>query len=325
MKKRALSGIKPTAAPHIGNYLAMIRPAIDMQDTYESFYFIADYHSLTTLHNPEKLREYVLEIAATFLALGLDPEKAVFFRQSDVPEVTELTWYLSCVCPLGLLKRAHAYKAAKAEGKEEEINAGLFSYPVLMAADILLYKAHLVPVGKDQLQHLEITRDLAQKFNRIFQQVFPLPEPLVQEEVMTIPGIDGRKMSKSYGNTIEIFLPPKQLKKKVMSIITDSTPLEAPKDPEKCAVFALYKLFAPKEAVEDMAEKYRKGGYGYGHAKKELLQVLEKHFAPYREKYEALKGQPEEVDRILQKGAQKAREIARQTLEEVRRFVGMRT
>ncbi|RME80885.1 MAG: tryptophan--tRNA ligase [Planctomycetota bacterium] len=321
--KRVLSGIKPTAAPHIGNYLAMIRPAIELQDEFDCFYFVADYHSLTTLRDRAKLKEYTYELVATFLALGLDPQKATFFRHSDVPEVTELTWILNCVCPLGLLMRAHAYKAAKDEGREEDVNAGLFDYPVLMAADILIYDSHLVPVGKDQLQHIEITRDLAGKFNRIFGDTFIMPEALVKEEVMTIPGLDGRKMSKSYGNTIEIFMPPNQLKKRIMSIVTDSTPIEEPKNPEKCNVFQLYKLFASKEEVENMQERYLKGGLGYGEAKQALFEVMDQHLKPYREKYEKLKKDRKYLESILAEGAKKARKIAWKVMDRVRRRVGL--
>ncbi|RME04139.1 MAG: tryptophan--tRNA ligase [Planctomycetota bacterium] len=320
--KRALSGIKSTGTPHIGNYLGMIRPAIELQEKHQTLYFIADYHALTTLHNPEKMRKNTYDIAATFLALGLDPQKSIFFRHSDVPEVCELAWILDCVINMGTLQRAHAFKAAKEKGLENEICVGLFNYPVLMAADILIYDSHLVPVGKDQLQHIEITRDIAQRFHHTFGETFVLPQALVQEETMTVPGIDGQKMSKSYNNTIEIFSSPKQLKKQVMKIVTDSTPLEKPKNPETCNVFALYRLFAPKEKVKKMEENYRKGGYGYGHAKKELLQVLEEHFAPYRKKYEQLRNDEKYLETILTQGAQKARNIAQQVMARVRKKIG---
>ncbi|MFW5967775.1 MAG: tryptophan--tRNA ligase, partial [Persicimonas sp.] len=231
-KKRSLSGIKPTGFPHLGNYLGMIRPAIELQEDYEAFYFAADYHALTTVKDPEALRDSVHQLTAYFLAFGLDPERAAFFRQSDIPEVTELTWILSCVTHMGLLERAHAYKAAKDEGRANEINHGIFAYPVLMASDILIYDSDVVPVGRDQVQHLEMTRDMAQKFNHAFGgEYLKLPEAIVRDEVAVVPGTDGRKMSKSYDNLIEPLAPPDQLKEQCMGIETDSTPLDEPKDP----------------------------------------------------------------------------------------------
>lgn len=322
-KKRALSGVKPTGTPHIGNYLGMIKPAIELQENYDAFYFVADYHSLTTLHDPGRLKEYTFDVTATFLALGLDPERSTFFRHSDVPEVTELTWILNCIINMGHLQRAHAYKAAKDKGEENEINVGLFGYPVLMAADILIYDSHIVPVGSDQVQHIEITRDLAQRFNHIFGETFVMPEAKVQESVMTIPGLDGQKMSKSYDNTIEIFAPARKLKKTVMRIVTDSKTVEDVKEPEKCNVFGLYKLFASPEEVEDLAKKYRSGGMGYGEAKKALFEVMNQQLGPFREKYYKLREDEKTMVKILKDGAQRARKVAREVMERVRSKVGI--
>lgn len=323
-KKRSLSGIKPTGFPHLGNYLGMIRPAIDLQDEYESFYFAADYHALTTVHDPKALRHSVYELTAYFLAFGLDPEKAAFFRQSDVPEVTELTWMLDCVTHMGLLERAHAYKAAKDEGREKEISHGLFSYPVLMASDILIYDSDVVPVGQDQIQHLEMTRDIAQKFNNAFGgEYLKLPEAKVRKDVAVVPGIDGRKMSKSYNNLIEPLLPPKKLKKQCMSIETDSTPLDAPKDPDTCNVYALYKLFADADEIMEMRQNYEGGGYGYGHAKLALYEKLVDYFAPYREKYVGLREDEEYLEEVLAHGAAKVRPVVEKVMTRVRSATGL--
>jgi tryptophanyl-tRNA synthetase len=319
-RPRSLSGIKPTGVPHVGNYLGMIRPAIELQESYDAFYFVADYHALTSEWDPEVMRRQTYEVTAYFLAFGLDPQRAAFFRQSDVPEVTELTWLLSCVTSMGLLERAHAYKAAKDEGRA--VNHGLFAYPVLMAADILIYDSNVVPVGKDQIQHLEMTRDIAQRFNHVFGETFVIPEALVKEEVMTIPGIDGQKMSKSYDNTIAALLPRKKLKKRVMQIVTDSTPLEDPKDPDTCNVFALYRHFSSADEQAEMAAKYRAGGYGYGHAKLELFAKLEAHFAPYRERYQALIDDKDALEDVLREGARKARAAAYPILERARHACG---
>ncbi|TNF35190.1 MAG: tryptophan--tRNA ligase [Deltaproteobacteria bacterium] len=320
--RRSLSGIKSTGTPHLGNYLGMIRPAIALQESHEAFYFVADYHALTTERDPVRMRRATHEITATFLACGLDPSHAAFFRQSDVPEVTELTWLLSCVITMGELERAHAFKARKAEGTEGTALHGLFAYPVLMAADIIIYDSHVVPVGKDQVQHVEMARDMAKRFNHIFGDTFVLPEALVREEVMTIPGIDGRKMSKSYDNGIEIFLPKKQLKKRLMQIVTDSTPLEDPKDPDTCNVVSLYKYFATPEQVAEMEAAYRQGGYGYGHAKLALLEALDGHLAPMRDRYEALMADPDTLEDVLRAGAAKARATAREVLGRAREKVG---
>ncbi len=323
-KKRSLSGIKPTGFPHLGNYLGMIRPAIDLQDDYESFYFAADYHALTTVHSPHKLRESVYELTSYFLAFGLDPQKSAFFRQSDVPEVAELTWILSCVTHMGLLERAHAYKAAKDEGREKEINHGIFSYPVLMAADILIYDSDVVPVGQDQIQHVEMTRDMAQKFNSAFgAEYLKLPEAKVRKEVAVVPGTDGQKMSKSYNNLIEPLLPPKKLRKQCMSIETDSTPLEDPKDPDTCNVFTLYKLFATDDEVEQMRHNYEAGGYGYGHAKQALFEKLDAYFGPYREKYQKLRADEEYLEEVLAHGAAMVRPVVEEVIDRVRSATGL--
>jgi len=322
-KKRVLSGVKPTGKAHLGNYLGAMKNHVSMQDEYESFIFIADLHSLTTVKDAGQLQELITDIALDYLALGLNPDKTVFFRQSDVYEHAELTWVLNCVTPMSMLELAHAYKDAVARGAKE-INAGVFDYPVLMAVDILIYKPDLVPVGKDQKQHVEIARDIAGKFNRTFGEVFKLPAPYIQDEVAVITGTDGQKMSKSYGNTIEIFAPEKELKKQVMGIVTDSTPVESPKDPDKDNVYKLYSYFATAEQKKELADKYRAGGFGYGDAKKLLLETLLDHFKPYREEREKLKQNPDLVKAILKNGAEKARVIASATKEEVWEKVGLK-
>ena len=320
MTKRILSGVQPSGKLHIGNYFGAIRQHIALQNEAECFYFIADYHALTTVHNAATLRQCTFDVAADYLALGLDPERAIYFRQSDVPEVTELAWILSTVTNMGLLERAVSYK----EKVEKSIDAsvGLFTYPVLMAADILIYRSHIVPVGKDQVQHLEMTRDMAAKFNQMYGEVFPLPAPRLDKE-SKVPGVDGQKMSKSYGNTIEIFAEGNALKKTVMAIVTDSTKVEDPKDPEKCNVFALYSLFATEEEKAALAGRYRAGGMGYGDAKKMLLEKINGYFGPFREKRKQLAANPEHVESVLRSGAQKARAEARKTMALVREAVGM--
>ena len=323
-KKRSLSGIKPTGLPHLGNYLGMIQPAIELQEEYEAFYFVADYHALTTVKDPVKMRKMVFELTSYFLAFGLDPERAAFFRQSDIPEVTELSWMLGCVTHMGLLERAHAYKAARDRGEQKEINHGVFAYPVLMASDILIYDSDVVPVGSDQIQHLEMTRDIAQKFNHAFGGEFlKLPEAMVRKEVATVPGIDGRKMSKSYDNLIEPLCPSKKLRKQVMSIETDSTPLEDPKDPDTCTVVALYRLVADDDEVAAMEQNYRAGGYGYGHAKLELFEKLDATFSPYREKYEALRADEAYLEKVLARGADRVRPVVEEVMDRVRRAAGV--
>ncbi|MCF6313364.1 MAG: tryptophan--tRNA ligase [Verrucomicrobiales bacterium] len=321
---RILSGIQPSGRLHLGNYFGMMEPAIRLQDEGEAYYFIADYHSLTSIHDPSVLRDNVRDVAIDFLACGLDPGKAVFFRQSDVPEVTELTWILSTLTPMGLLERCHSYKDKIAQGISP--SHGLFAYPVLMAADILIYNSELVPVGKDQKQHIEVTRDLAQKFNDRYGEGEPLlhiPEPRIAEDSAAVPGLDGRKMSKSYNNTIGIFEDAKALKKKVMRITTDSTPMEDPKNPDDSYIIMLYQLVATADEVEEMKADFRKGGQGYGHFKKQLLDKLTEYFAPMREKRDELANNDAFVEEVLQQGAKQARIVARETLDRVRKAVGL--
>ena len=318
---RILSGIQPSGTLHIGNYFGMMRPSIELQARGECFYFIADYHSMTSLTDPEKRRANTLNVALDFLACGLDPQKSVFYRQSDLPGVCELTWIIGTLTPMGLLERAHSYKDKTSRGISP--NFGLFAYPVLMAADILLFDTNIVPVGKDQKQHLEMTRDMAIKFNLTYGETLVVPEERISEAVATIPGLDGQKMSKSYGNTIEIFGDPKATRKRIMSIVTDSKPLEAPKDPDTCNVFQLYKLFATPEQQADLAARYRAGGLGYGTAKKELADLFEAHFAPMRAKRAELAANPDYVERVLQQGAAKARALAAETVRKARRAVGL--
>jgi tryptophanyl-tRNA synthetase len=319
---RILSGIQPSGTLHIGNFLGMIQPMVQSQEKGELFCFCANLHSLTSVFNGDELYRYTNEALLDCLALGIDPDKSVFWVQSDVPEVAELTWYLNNVTPVGLLERCHSYKDKVA--KNLPANNGLFSYPVLMAADILMYQTNVVPVGKDQKQHVEVARDIAIKFNQTYAEIFTVPEPKIREEVAVIPGIDGQKMSKSYGNTIDIFAPENLLKKKVMSIVTDPTPLEQPKEPGKSIVFALYKLFAPQEKTLDMEQKLRKGGYGYGDAKKELFSVLWDYFLPYRIKRADLAKNLDFVAEVRKKGADKARAVGIPTLEKVRTLVGVK-
>lgn len=322
--KRSLSGIKPTGLPHLGNYLGMIRPAIALQDEYEAFYFVADYHSMTTVTDPAFRRHSTHMITAQFLAFGLDPARAAFFRQSDVPQVCELTWMLSSVIHMGFLQRAHSYKAAIDRGEETVINHAIFSYPVLMAADILIYDSDVVPVGADQIQHMEMTRDMAQRFNQTYGGEFlKLPEAIVQESVATVPGVDGRKMSKSYGNIIEPLLPPKKLRKQIMTIVTDSLTLEDPKDPETCNIFTLYKLFASEDEIAQMAEDYRRGGYGYGHAKQALFEKMDATFAPYRERYNELMADPDTLEDVLRAGAQRVMPTVEEVMHRVREAAGL--
>lgn len=318
--KRSLSGIQPSGILHIGNYFGAIKQFIENQDKHEGFYFVADYHSLTSSPDPKSLRENSYNIVLDYLALGLDPEKSTIFLQSDIPELTELYWVLSNLTPVGLLERGHSYKDKIAKGISA--NAGLLTYPVLMAADILIYDSEVVPVGKDQKQHLEMTRDIANKFNLQYGETFVLPEPVILESVAVVPGTDGQKMSKSYNNTIEMFASKKNLKKQVMSIVTDSTPLEDPKDPDN-NVTQLYKLFATKEQVAEMEEKFRAGNYGYGHAKTELLNAMLEYFAEARARREELVKNPEYVEEVLRKGAEKARALAIAKIKEVKKAVGL--
>src|SRR6516225_1561878 len=318
---RILSGVQPSGKLHVGNYFGAIKQHIAHQQESDCFYFIADYHALTTIQDPAVLRENVLGVAMDYLALGLDPAKAAFYRQSDLPEVTELTWILACVTNMGLLERAVSYKEKIEKGIDASV--GLFTYPVLMASDILIYRSHLVPVGKDQVQYLEMTRDIAGRFNDRFGEVFPIPDVRLDKESKVI-GTDGQKMSKSYGNTVEIFAEGKPLQKVIMGIQTDSTPVEAPKDPTKCNVFALYSLFASDEEKEALAARYRAGGMGYGEAKKMLLEKINTYFAPARERRKQLAADPEYVEGILRAGARRARAEAQATMALVRKAVGMK-
>jgi len=300
----------------------MMRPAIELQKEGETFYFIADYHALTSVRNPEALRENSRRVALDFLACGLDPERAALFRQSDVPQVTELAWILSTVAPMGLLERAHSYKDKLARGLASTV--GLFSYPVLMAADILIYDSDVVPVGKDQKQHIEITRDLAVKINETYGQVFKLPEPRINPNTQVVPGLDGQKMSKSYGNNIDIFGDEKETRKRVMSIVTDSTPVEAPKDAERSTIVQLYSLFASKGELADMRERFKNGGTGYGDFKKELFEKLWEYFSPMRKRREEILRDKSYIDNVLARGAKRANEIADQVMSRVRAAVGLR-
>lgn len=329
MKKIALTGIKPTGQVHFGNYLGAIKPAIDLVDQYNPFYFIADYHALTSVKDKEKMKEQIYGVAATWLASGLDPENAVFYRQSDIPEVFELSWILSCLTAKGLLNRAHSYKDAIAKNKEagnepdDGVNCGHYNYPILMAADIILFNSHVVPVGQDQKQHLEMARDIAHTFNQTFEEVFILPEPMIRENVKTIPGIDGRKMSKSYDNVIPLYLPTKKLRKRIMQIVTDSKSVEEPKDPDSCNLFAIYSQFGTEEQIAKTRQSYLNGGVGYGHIKQELFEILDNLVDDSREKYNYYMDNKHLVDEILLKGAQKARAIATPTLQKVRQAIGI--
>ncbi len=319
--KRSLSGIQPSGVLHIGNYFGAIKQFVELQDEYEGFYFLANYHALTSSPKGEDLKNNTINVILDYLALGLDPEKSTLFLQSDVPEHTELSWILSNVTPMGLLERAHSYKDKTAKGIKP--NVGLFTYPVLMASDILIYSPDIVPVGKDQKQHVEITRDIATKFNETYgKEVFKLPKEKIVENVATVPGTDGDKMSKSYGNVINMFGSKKQLKKQIMNIVTDSTPLEEPKNPDN-NITKLYSLFATEEEVNALKEKFLAGNFGYGHAKTELFDKFMDYFAPFQKKREELLQNMDYVNEILKKGALKAREIATKKVDEVRDVVGI--
>ncbi|MDF4220116.1 MULTISPECIES: tryptophan--tRNA ligase [Maribacter] len=319
---RILTGIQSTGTPHLGNILGAIKPAIEMANdpSNESFLFIADMHSLTQIKNGAELRHNTYAVAATWLAFGLDIENTVFYRQSDVPQTTELSWYLSCFFPYQRLTLAHSFKD-KAD-RLDDVNAGLFTYPMLMAADILLYDANIVPVGKDQMQHIEMTRDVASRFHAQLGETFVLPEGKVQEETMYIPGTDGAKMSKSKGNLISLFQSDKKLRKQIMGIQTDSTPMEDPKDPTNDNVFALYKILASQPQIEEMSANYLAGNYGYGHAKQALYEVIVNKFEEPREKFEYYMNHLEELDDALALGAEKARKVADGVLERVREKLG---
>ena len=319
---KILSGIQPSGQLHIGNYFGMMKTMISQMETSELYVFIVDLHALTSVQDRDRLAVGTLEAAADFLALGLDPDKCIFWVQSDVPEVCELTWVLSTLAPMGLIERCHSYKDKVAKGIAA--SHGLFSYPVLMAADILLYQADRVPVGKDQKQHLEVARDLAQKFNNTFGETFVIPEPAISKTTAIVPGVDGQKTSKSYGNTIPIVLDGKSLKKRVMAIQTDATPVEEPKDPDSCNLFALFSLFAAPERIAEVREQYLKGGLAYGYLKLELLDLLNEQFGAARQKKAEFLADPAELRRILKHGADKAREKAAVTLDLVRDRVGLK-
>jgi tryptophanyl-tRNA synthetase len=329
MKKRSLTGIKPTGTPHLGNYLASIRPAIELSKEYQAFYFIADYHALTTVKSREELKSLTYEVAATWLASGLNSEEVIFYKQSDIPELFEFSWILSCFTPKGLLNRAHAYKAAvdkniEAEKNPDEgINTGLFTYPVLMASDILLFSSDIVPVGLDQKQHVEIARDIATMFNNNYGELLVLPEPLINEEVMTVPGTDGRKMSKNYGNTIPVFMRPEQLKKRVMSIVTDSRRPEEPKDPDTCNVFSIFRHFASEEERQTIRRRYIEGGLAYSEIKTRLYELLNEQFVDVRDRYYDLLNDKKQIDKTLSQGAERARSIASPLMAKIRKKIGV--
>jgi tryptophanyl-tRNA synthetase len=319
---RILSGIQPTGRLHLGNWFGAMRQHVQLQDGgHDCYYFIANYHALTSITEPAVLREYTLNVALDYLALGLDPQRVAFYRQSDLPEVTELTWLLCCLTPMGLLERAHSYKDKTARGMQA--THGLFSYPVLMAADILIVDADLVPVGKDQKQHLEMTRDIAVKFNLLYGDTFVVPEPRIEEATAVVPGLDGQKMSKSYNNTIEIFAEGKALKERVMAIVTDSAAVEAPKDPDTNNVFNLLKLFIPREEQDEWRAKFAAGGLKYSDVKKRLLEMINLTFGEARERRKELAAHPEKVEEILAFGVEKARKVGRATLERARKACGI--
>lgn len=328
--KISLTGIKPTGTPHLGNYVGAIKPGLELVDTSKlALYFIADYHALTSIHDPKEMDRLVFEVAATWLAAGLDPERVIFYRQSDIPEVFELSWALSCVTPKGLMNRAHAYKAVAAVNQEKNVdvdagvNMGLYCYPVLMAADIIAFDANVVPVGKDQVQHVEIARDIANSFNALFGETLVPPSHKIQEGTSAITGLDGRKMSKSYDNTIPLFVPRERLRKLCFKFVTDSSAPDAPKDPDTSPLFALYAEFATPEQKAAMRTKFAEG-IMWGKVKEELFEVLDAHLTKPRERYEALMKSRDEVDRLLARGAERARPLAQATLDRMRRAIGMR-
>ncbi|HXJ55561.1 MAG TPA: tryptophan--tRNA ligase [Verrucomicrobiae bacterium] len=324
---RILSGIQPSGALHVGNYFGMMRPSIELQDRGEAYYFIANYHSMTSLTDPVERRKNSLDVALDFLACGLDPQKSVFWKQSDVPEVAELTWLLSTVTPMGLLQKCTSYKDKKAKLAEDDldrVNHGLFAYPVLMAADILIFDSNIVPVGRDQKQHVEVTRDIAIKFNHLYGETFVLPEPQIREEVAVVPGTDGQKMSKSYGNAIEIFSDEKAARKKIMGILMDSrTPAEPKPDADRNLAMQLLKLMAPSEAARDLEDRLRAGGLGYGDLKKALFEHYWNYFAAARKRRAELAADLTYVNQVLADGARRARTVARQVLDRARNAAGL--
>jgi len=318
---RALSGIQPSGRLHIGNFFGAMSHQLKLQDENECFYFIADYHALTSNPSPDEIAQNVLDVAIDYMALGLDTDKTVFWRQSDVPEVTELTWLLSCITPMGLLQRCTSYKDKVSQGFSP--NHGLFAYPVLQAADILIFNSDIVPVGADQKQHIEVARDIAIRFNNAYGEILTLPEDYIIESVAVVPGLDGRKMSKSYGNAIEIFEPENSIEKKIMRIVTDSTSVEEPKDPDKCNVFALLKLLASPDELAEWENRYRSGGMGYGQAKKRLVELMIEYFRPYRKKRAELENNIDYVKKVLADGARRAKAVAAETLARARNAVGL--
>jgi tryptophanyl-tRNA synthetase len=330
MKKIALTGIKPTGILHIGNYFGAIKPALELTRDYDARYFIADYHALNTMKDPRELAAHIRQVAAGWFAAGLNPEEVIFYRQSSIPETFELSTILMAFTAKGLMNRAHAYKAAVQEntGKGEDpdagINMGLFTYPVLMAADILLFNSDVVPVGKDQVQHVEMAQDIAGALNFNYkQELLRVPQASVREHVAVVPGLDGRKMSKSYGNTIPLFAPEKELRKLIMRIVTNSQGVEEPKDPESSQIYLLYKLFASPEEQRSLAGRYREGGMGWGAAKEELFRVVNRELSPLRERFEAIMAEPQKLDALLARGAEKARPIAAETVARLRRAIGI--
>ena len=318
---RVLSGIQPSGSLHLGNFFGMMKKMIAYQEQEELFCFIANYHAMTSLPDGKTLARGTLEAAANFLALGLDPEKSIFWVQSDLPEVQELAWALSNFTPMGLLERCHSYKDKVVQGIRP--NHGLFAYPVLMTADILLFQSDKVPIGKDQKQHLEVARDIAIKYNNEYGEVFTIPEPEIDEDVATVPGLDGRKMSKSYGNTIDLFLDEKPLRKQIMRIVTDPTPIEEAKNPDSCNIFQIYRLFLDEAGVEELRQRYLTPGLRYGDVKQELFETVRDFFAPYTEKRKEIMADPEELRKILANGAEKARYVANKTMRKVRKKVGL--
>lgn len=321
MKKTLLSGVKPTGRPHLGNYFGMMKQVVDMQEDYFSMPFVPDYHALTSVHEAQKMRQETLDVVIDFLAIGLDPEKINLFKQSDVPQVTELAWIFNCITTMPYLMRAHAFKDA--EAKNKDINVGTFDYPVLMAADILIQDTDIVPVGKDQQQHVEMARDIAEKFNRIFGETFKLPESKLVVGVEVVPGIDGQKMSKSYGNTISLFAEDEEIKKAVMSIPTDSKGVEESKDPNDCNIFALHKLFLNEDGMGELQKRYVEGGLGYKESKEILIENIKKFIQPLREKRKEIMQNPEMIEEILRKGGEVARKRAEEKMLEVRKKVGL--
>lgn len=321
MKKRLLSGIQPSGTIHIGNYFGAIKQFVDLQDQYDTSIFIADLHAITTVQNKELLSKYIMDVTMDYLACGLDPEKVCLFKQSDIPEVTELTWYFNCITTMPYLERATAYKDANQKAKE--VNVGLFDYPILMAADILIQDANVVPVGADQKQHVEYARDTAQKFNNTFGETFVMPEPLIMKEVAIVPGVDGRKMSKSYGNTIPLFGTDEQIKKAVMSIVTDSKSPSESKDPETCNIFALHKLFLNEDELNQLRKRYIDGGLGYKESKDMLLAEIIEFISPMREKRKIYEDNPEKVLQILKDGAGKASIFVKNKMKLIRDNVGV--